>query len=172
MPKIIENLREKLLDEARKQIKENGYAKTTIRSIAKGCSVGTGTVYNYFPSKDMLIASFMSEDWKECVAKMKASGSKDPKTLLSLVCESLLSFIKGHSYLIADKDAGASFSSAYSVYHGRMRQQIADILRPMCEANGKDDPFFSEFIAESILKWTSEGKSFEEQYSVLKLLFD
>ncbi|MBO4819659.1 MAG: TetR/AcrR family transcriptional regulator [Firmicutes bacterium] len=172
MPKIIENLREKLLEEAKKQIKENGYAKTTIRSIAKGCDVGTGTVYNYFPSKDMLIASFMSGDWKKCVENMKASETDDPKAMLRLVCESLESFIENHDYLLSDKDAGTSFSSAYSTYHGHMRKQVAQIIMPMCEKNGRPDPFVSEFIAESILIWTVNGKSFEEQYEVLKLLFD
>ena len=56
MPKIIENLREQLLSEAKKQVKERGYAATTVRSVAKACGLGTGTVYNYFKSKDMLIA--------------------------------------------------------------------------------------------------------------------
>ncbi len=48
MPKIIENLRERLLAEAKRQVMESGYANTTVRSIAKACGVGTGTVYNYF----------------------------------------------------------------------------------------------------------------------------
>ena len=59
MPKIIENLRDQLLQEARKQIAERGYTGTTIRSVAGACGVGVGTVYNYFSSKEMLIASFM-----------------------------------------------------------------------------------------------------------------
>ena len=63
MPKIIENIREALLVEAKRQIAERGYQNTTIRSVAKECGVAVGTVYNYFKSKDMLIASFILEDW-------------------------------------------------------------------------------------------------------------
>ena len=59
MPKIIENLREQLLEETKKQILDRGYANTTIRSVAKACGVGVGTVYNYFESKEMLVASFV-----------------------------------------------------------------------------------------------------------------
>ena len=33
----------------------------TVRSVAAGCGVAVGTVYNYFSSKDMLIAAFMLE---------------------------------------------------------------------------------------------------------------
>ena len=71
MPKIIENVREQLLCEAKRQIEKNGYAKTTVRSVALSCGIGVGTVYNYFKSKDMLIASFMAEDWLSCLEKMK-----------------------------------------------------------------------------------------------------
>ena len=63
MPKIIENLPEKLAEEARRQITESGYSAMTIRSVAKACGVGVGTVYNYYPSKDALVAQFMLEDW-------------------------------------------------------------------------------------------------------------
>ena len=45
MPKIIENVREQLIGEAKRQIAENGYAQTTIRSVAKACGLGVGTVY-------------------------------------------------------------------------------------------------------------------------------
>ena len=45
MPKYIENLHQKLLDEARSQTRELGYSGVSIRSIAKGCGVGVGTVY-------------------------------------------------------------------------------------------------------------------------------
>ena len=50
MPKIIENLKDRLIAEAEKQIAESGYGAVTIRSVAKACGVGVGTVYNYFPS--------------------------------------------------------------------------------------------------------------------------
>lgn len=73
MPKIIENIRENLLAEARKQVMELGYSSMTIRSVAKACGVGVGTVYNYFASKDMLVASFMLTDWQQCMQRIRAS---------------------------------------------------------------------------------------------------
>ena len=54
IPKILQNVREQLIDEARRQIAKSGYKKTTIRSVANGCGFGVGTVYNYFPSKEAL----------------------------------------------------------------------------------------------------------------------
>ena len=59
MPKIIENLQEKLIHEARRQVQQKGYGSLTIRSVATACGVGVGTVYNYFASKDALVAAFI-----------------------------------------------------------------------------------------------------------------
>ena len=82
MPKIIENVREQLLAETKRQIAENGYEKTTVRSVAGACDIGVGTVYNYFSSKDMLIASFMLEDWKKCLLQMKQKSPEDKEIFL------------------------------------------------------------------------------------------
>ena len=63
MPKIIDNIREQLLSEAKRQMNEYGYESTTIRSVAQSCGIAVGTVYNYFSSKDMLIASSILQYW-------------------------------------------------------------------------------------------------------------
>ena len=82
MPKIIDNLREQIQKEALEQILTNGYAKTTIRSVAAGCNIGVGTLYNYFKSKDELIASFMLEDWEICVKSITAITDTEPEAFL------------------------------------------------------------------------------------------
>ena len=90
MPKIIENVRELLLDTAKKQIEERGYANTTIRSVAGECGLAVGTVYNYFKSKDMLIATFLLEDWKERIAKVTRENEceTDPMIVVhALYCQ-------------------------------------------------------------------------------------
>ena len=76
MPKIIENLRQRLIEEARRQVNECGYAAMTIRSVAAGCGVGIGTVYNYFTSKDTLVASFMLEDWQKSIHLIRATSQE------------------------------------------------------------------------------------------------
>ena len=84
MPKIIENLRARLMEEAKRQIAESGYAFMTMRSVAKGCGVGVGTVYNYFPSKERLIATHLLEDWQSCLEAIQtvADHSEDPQPVL------------------------------------------------------------------------------------------
>ena len=55
MPKIIKDLKARLMEEAKHQIEELGYSAVTIRSVAKSCGVGVGTVYNYFLGGEVVI---------------------------------------------------------------------------------------------------------------------
>ncbi len=166
MPKIIENVREQLLCEAKRQIAERGYANTTIRSVAGECGLAVGTVYNYFKSKDMLIASFMAEDWHKCTEKIKNCPTNDKKTFLRCIYESLSDYSDKHKMLFDDADAAKVFASVFSVRHTQLRDQIAAFILPICEADNAE--FVSDFAAESIICWTMAGVDFEELYNVIK----
>ena len=76
MPKIIENLEQKLIEEAQKQVAQSGYGAFTIRSVAKACGVGIGTVYNYFQSKDELLAAFLLDDWQKCMSAIVSASEQ------------------------------------------------------------------------------------------------
>ena len=162
MPKIIENLRDGLLVEAKQQIIERGYKNTTVRSVANACGVAVGTVYNYFKSKDMLIASFILDDWLECVGEIASYPKDDRCALLSFIHHSLRRFAEKHSSLFADKDAARVFNTAFSERHKQLRAQLSELILPI-----SGDEFTAEYTAEALLTWTMAGKSFEEIYSLL-----
>ena len=167
MPKVIENLRDRLICEAKQQIAQNGYGAVTIRSIARGCGVGIGTVYNYFSSKEELIATHLLEDWKNCVADIweTAEQAENSKPVMHCIYRQLTDFSNRHSAIFKDAAAASGFAGSFSQYHGVLRSQLANPLRKFCS-----NDFTAEFLAESLLTWSMAGKSFEDIYEILKKL--
>ena len=168
MPKIIENLKDRLIAEAEKQIQLSGYHAVNIRSVAKACGVGVGTVYNYFPSKEALIATHLLEEWNECVDTITctAETATEAKPVLQCIYRQLVGFADRHQTIFRDESAAASFAGSFSQYHGLLRSQLASPLRKFC-----DSDFTAQFIAESLLTWSMAGKSFDTIYEILKKLF-
>ena len=168
MPKIIEDLETRLLTEAKRQIKELGYGAMTVRSVAKACGVGVGTVYNYFPSKDALVATFMLADWKTCIAAIEAVSqySDSHKNVVLCIYDQLLQYAARHAALFRDEAAASTFAGSFSPRHAILRTQLAAPLRKFC---GSD--FAAEFIAEALLTWTMAGKSLEEIRTMTDRLF-
>lgn len=164
MPKIIENLPQRLIEEARRQVEEAGFSAITMRSVAKSCGVGVGTVYNYFPSKEALVASFMLEDWKKCIASIEgvAARSQTLEPVLRIIYEKLTLFMEQYDPIFRDSSAAASYTGSTSRYHSVLRSQLSAPVRKFCR-----DDFTAEFIAEAVLSWTVAGKDFDELKAVL-----
>lgn len=169
MPKIIENVREQLLAEAKRQIAERGYANTTIRSVASACGLGIGTVYNYFESKELLIAAFVSADWKKHLANMESLPHDDFEVLLRGIYESLISFAANNKNLFSDGDAAKVISIGFASRHKRLRDQLAAFILPACEKQEIENAEFSaQFLSESLISWAMDGKDFDTVYAVLE----
>lgn len=152
MPKIIENIREKLLTEAKRQVTELGYSAMTIRSVATACGVGTGTVYNYFPSKDMLVASFMLEDWMLCMQAIEQGTAEAENTKAALYCmyQELLAYKEKHKNLFADDNAEASYVASSAQRHHLLREQLAKPLKTWTSRQEKSRQNFWQSLLQKI----------------------
>ena len=165
MPKIIENIREKLLEEAKRQVEEQGYSAMTIRSVATACGVGVGTVYNYFPSKDMLVASFMLEDWLVCLGHIEENCTEESeaKEVLHRIYVELLEFKQKYAGLFTDENALGSYSASFPKRHHMLRSQLAAHILTLTRRQRKAEPeFLADFIAEAMLTWTMADCEFEQ----------
>lgn len=167
MPKVIENVPQQLLAEARRQVATVGYAKTTVRSVAAACGIAVGTVYNYFPSKETLIASFVAEDWKRVYADMAGRSGGSAEGCLRAICDGLTAFTAEHRALFADPDAAKAVSGALLSRHLQLREQLASLIEPYAPS---DDGFTARFIAEAVLTWTISNVPFERIYQELNKL--
>ena len=75
MPKIIEGAKESILHCTRKHLSETGYTSLSLRLIARECHLGVGTIYNYFSSKDDLVAQIMLEAGCWTAVNLDGGGS-------------------------------------------------------------------------------------------------
>lgn len=169
MPKIIDNLPFRVQEEARRQILESGYGSITMRSIAEGCEVALGTLYNYYPSKDALIASFMEADWEKALARLSDGfPGADVLSLLDSEHALLVQFLKEHEKLFRDPDAIHTYSLLSRNWHIKLRGQLASPVEAALRKETCSDPaFLAQFLVESLLTWTLAGVPKEQLFSVL-----
>jgi AcrR family transcriptional regulator len=57
---IKKETRDRILDSARKLFSENGFEKTTTRDIAAAAGIASGTLFNYFRSKEALAMTIVA----------------------------------------------------------------------------------------------------------------
>ena len=173
MPKILEDLRARLIEEAGRQLRTHGYRATTIRSVAQACSVATGTVYNYFSSKEELVASFLAEEWLLLRSRMERRVSllTDAEQILYVLYEGITAYLEQNRALFSEDAAKPVYAASVSQRHPMLRGQLASLLFPLSERIDTPDPvFWAEFTAEALLTWTVAKKSFSDLFSLLKPL--
>jgi len=127
MPKILANQREVFLENARRILAEEGYSALSIRYLAKESGVATGTLYNYFHSKEELAACIMLEDWRQTLDRMHdcvaASGSFRDGLLGLSRCIAV--FVSDYRPLWLQYTRGGGSGSVVDEHHAELRAQIA-----------------------------------------------
>ena len=154
MPKIILNLRENILKESKKILKTEGYEKLTVRRVAKLCGVAVGTVYNYFPSKEMLTAGVMLEDWNRSLEDMRrvALEARSPMKGLKAICDLVRNFV-GEYTETWEQYRLRGVNNAQSPYrHHILVAQIAEAVSVLLERfGGAFCEQLPAFLAENLL---------------------
>ncbi|MCQ2489073.1 MAG: TetR/AcrR family transcriptional regulator [Clostridia bacterium] len=175
MPKVIKDLDKKIIEVATKQLFEKGYAKMTMRSISDECGIAVGTLYNYYKSKDVIVADVMLVDWSSMIKSVSSS------------CLTAASIHDAFKYLY---DGVISFSDKYTpVWHeygnevsirqkmpdkfDLLTSQLAGILNEvLVRCHDEKDEFISVFLAEVILNAaTKHGLEYSDVSRVLHRMF-
>lgn len=96
MPKIVDHdsYRKELLSQCFDLFAEKGYSALTMRQIAQGLGVSTGTLYHYFPSKEALFEQMVREMTLQDIQNV-ATEIKTKQTTLDRV-EAVFHFIANH----------------------------------------------------------------------------
>jgi len=164
MPKLIPDATSRIISTARKHMFENGYAGLILREVADQCGLAVGTIYNYFSSKDMLVASIMAEDWLASLKKMQNSceiASTVEQGVRSIYCE-IGEYVQ--TYENVWKEYKGVLSS-FGEHHVLLRSQLSELLSDLLERLGrKEDLELCPLLAETVLACAMQK---DIDYSVL-----
>lgn len=161
MPKTIPNLREKLLEAGRTLLFSEGYNGLTMRKVADVCMIGLGTCYNYFESKDILVANIMLDDWNVLLRGMRESFQYETEPIKK--ARTVYEVIKGFSLKYEDvwsQYAGSGHAVKRSFdRHGMLIGQLMDVSG------------LSKFVTELLVHFaTVDDMDFEEMEPEIKKL--
>ncbi len=151
MPKIVDHdqYRKELLSKCFDLFAEKGYGSITMRQIAEGLRVSTGTLYHYFPSKQALFEQLMEEVCQQDVSMAMAelSGTQTLPERLEIIGKILIKqedYLIKWTYLLIDFCQHQNFKGmqnidAFNRMNERYKQAIFDIL-------GIQEPALAAFI--------------------------
>ena len=138
MPKIIPDVRNKILNSARKQLIESGFNGLSLRGVATDCGIAVGTTYNYFSSKTELANVVMENEWKEMIAN---TGTKKGEVStaaegVTAIYHAIHTFVSRYSTVI-DQESNSSASLRTGRFNQpKLTSQIKDVLNETLESFG------------------------------------
>ena len=150
MAKIIDNLYFNIQEVGKKILLEDGYKKMTLRLVANKCNIATGTVYNYFKSKDQLVATIMFKDWKNMIDVTVPKLLNVDSSIDSL--KLVFNMIKDYTaiYQKAWLDYGGSLIGQ-DERHNILIKQLNDLIRPLFKDSDSIN-FISEVLLYSAIR--------------------
>ena len=160
MPKVIANLSEQIRSQARELLLSGGWESLTIRTVAARCHVAVGTVYNYYPAKDALIAAVMLEDWQSTLTRMEAAASaaNSASDGIRAVFAQLCAFEAQYQAVWQQYATLNNPLPSRQTYHAQLISQIAAVLHPLLiRLQAADDPVLPTFLAETLLHLAPQG---------------
>lgn len=165
MPKIINGLRETLIEQSRELLIQSGYNAVTIRSVAARCGVAVGTVYNYFESKEMLIAMVMLVDWRHTLEEMRSdtSAAQALRDGIKGMFAAVAAFRRIYTTAWSQYSAGGGDTSMLRERHSQLVGQLAGLLDALGARFGlSPEPVCLEVAAEVLLGRARDGVDFDQ----------
>jgi AcrR family transcriptional regulator len=179
MPKLVDHdkYRKELLMKSFDLFAQKGYSSITMRQLAQGLGVSTGTLYHYFPNKEALFWQLVEQQTQQDILDFltEAGGLQ---TLPERI-EALINFVaKNEDYFLKQTSVWVDFCQQQErkeiMNHetlrranGEIKQTIADYLQIQDKEIAN---FILTFFNGLILARLFEGEiiSFQEQGTLLK----
>ncbi len=175
MPKLLPNLHEEILMVGRDLLDECGYQEFSMRAVAARGGIGVGTLYNYFPSKQQLVAAILRADWEVHLRRMTQiarQNATERERLLELYGQ-MCAFMRGKHSVLAH---GLSQSMVCDEVRGAIaqrsmvRKQITDTVASVL---GNRPEAQKQWLADCISRlFLSYSASVEDQSKTMENIID
>jgi AcrR family transcriptional regulator len=150
MPKIVDHdrYRKELLTKSFDLFAEKGYATVTMRQIAQALGVSTGTLYHYFPSKEVLFEQLLEELTRLDILSI-SEQLKEEETLIGRIrgsfklLETHRDYFLKQALLVADFRQQQRRDGQDSQVFQRIYDQVENLIP---ELFGIDDPRLTKFL--------------------------
>ena len=167
MPKIIPELRERLIKKGRKLLLSGDPKAFSLRNISNECGIAVGTVYNYFTGKDQLIVAVLIDDWMKALEKMKKQGAsaKSIEDGLSTIYDELTKFVETYKVIWSIFAKGEPDRDGVRAHHGELMGQLGECVTPIMEKFGKkvekdEERLICELLVTAVLQSDITKESF------------
>ncbi|WP_353928969.1 TetR/AcrR family transcriptional regulator [Okeanomitos corallinicola TIOX110] len=179
MPKIVdhEQYRKELIVKCFDLFAEKGYGAITMRQIAQGLNVSTGTLYHYFPSKQALFEQLVAEiSEQDVITALAELGGKNNLPEMMTALGNYL--VKNEDYLIKwtyvwvdfyqNQDSKIMLNNSTVFKRANKRYQQAT-----CEFLGIENQVLASFVLSFVngvileKLWGDETINFLEQCQLL-----
>lgn len=154
IPKIIENIRDKILRCAEIILKTDGYEAMSIRRIARECKTAVGTIYNYYENKDDLVANIILHDWLLTVSELneKLNNSKSYSDGTVEIYLAIRKFRRIYRNVWKEYSESGGSHVVVEDHHMQLRLQVSSLLDGLAKNTGRQKLCESSpIIAEALI---------------------
>ena len=154
MPKIIPGLREQILNTARTILLEEDDSRFSMRIIADRCGIASGTIYNYFPGKDAMLAAILMNDWTGVLQRMHDSASEADSFSGGIrgIYDAMTEYIDRYRSIWIRYSGTARDIPMQDKRHEQMIVQIEDCVKILLQRHaGRKEMILSRLLSESVL---------------------
>lgn len=126
MPKIIEDLENRILLSARKRLLGGGLSSFSARGIAEDCGIAVGTIYNYYRDKESLMGAVMAQDWLQALSRARQTMQtvRSPEAGILCLYEAIRSFRAVYEGVWRTYPTGEGFGALFRARHKMLLEQI------------------------------------------------
>ncbi len=174
--------RRQILDSAQKLLREREYEQIQVREVADDAEVALGTLYRYFPSKDLLYAHALlawSESFEQRV-RVASAATSDAERLRAVLRGAARAYERAPSFFrllsVLEVATDPDVRAVFLTFSDRFVTLVTDVLVDTDPPEAATIAFVASAVLGSALRsWSRHGVSMRTTYdridATVNLLF-